>query len=163
MNKINLLLFFAILMSFTSFSQDIYQFKSGGRVLQRGKIITPSDIRAQFSENKILINLYDAGRNKKTFGNLFLYSGIGIVIGKFILDGNTSAATASGSPDISNYPYFIGAGLILVAIPIKIGFSKKIKKAIILMNEEIINQKTSYIETTSFVANANGIGLKVTF
>lgn len=157
-----------LLLSLSTFSQEVFTFKSGGRILQNGKLISPTDVRAQFNYNQNIINLYDAGRVRKTFGNVLLYGGISLVIGKFILDTNTYIPTPKiagygyfGNPIIENqstessrYPYYIGGAMILSAIPIKIGFSKKIRKAILLMNEEIKNQKTTSIESSSFIANS---------
>jgi hypothetical protein len=63
----------------------------------------------------------------------------------------------------NNIMYFVGAGLILTAIPIKIGLSKKIKKAVLLMNEDLKTPKTSFnIESTSFISNSNGFGISIT-
>jgi hypothetical protein len=55
--------------------------------------------------------------------------------------------------------------MVLIAIPIKIGFQKKIKKSIILMNDEIKLQKqnTGINFESNIIANANGVGLKLTF
>ena len=59
---------------------------------------------------------------------------------------------------------FVGGALVIIAIPIKIGFSKKIKKAVSLMNEDLKNPKTGFnIESTSFISNSNGVGISITF
>ena len=61
--------------------------------------------------------------------------------------------------------YFVSAGISLIAIPIKIGFQKKIKKSVILMNDEMKLQKqnTGINFESNIIANANGVGLKLTF
>ena len=53
---------------------------------------------------------------------------------------------------------------ILISIPIKGGFSKNIKNAVALINEDFKNPKTSFnIESTSFISNTNGLGISITF
>jgi hypothetical protein len=182
MKKLVLLLVF--LLSLSSFSQDVFKFKSRGRVLQNEKIISPTDFRAQFNYNQQIIDLYDAGRNKKTFGNILLYGGLVTIVGKFVYNGThqpkliQTAQTSynygpyNNTAYIYNYTYeappsnalfFVGAGLTLLAIPIKIGFSNKIRQAVALANSDTKKPKTSLIESTSFMANANGIGFSLTF
>jgi hypothetical protein len=66
--------------------------------------------------------------------------------------------------DSNNIMYFVGAGMVIIAIPIKLGFSKKIKKAVSLINEDFKKPNTGFnIESTSFVSNANGFGISITF
>lgn len=182
MKKIILLVL--ILAYFTSFSQEVFTFKSGGGILQNGKLITPAEVRAQFNNNKNIIDLYDAGRTKKTLGNVLLYGGLITFIGKFVYDVNYSPKVTqkvTGSYNYGQYNntayfysyesepapsrdlYYVAGAMILSAIPIKIGFSDKIRKAIALMNEDIKNPKTTSIDSTSFIANSNGIGLSITF
>lgn len=158
-----------IIFSLKSFSQEVFKFKSGGRVLQNGKIISPTDIRAQFNYNQNIIDLYDAGRSKKTFGNVLLYGGIGTVLYGLIDDQyfRKTKLDSRGYPYVAeNNPvgfYVIGGIMIVSAIPIKIGFSNKIRKAVKLMNEDINKQKTTYIESADFIANSNGVGVSITF
>ena len=53
--------------------------------------------------------------------------------------------------------------MLITAIPVKIGFSNKIRQAISLANQDLRNPKTSYIESTDLVINSNGIGFQITF
>jgi hypothetical protein len=152
-----------------SFSQEIFTFKNGGTVLQNGIKISPDDLRAQFNQNQQIIDLYDAGRNKKTIGNVLLYGGITTLTTKLSLDlltdNRSSNSNGSYQTERSSIGgYILGGILIVSAIPIKIGFSKKIRKAVELMNQEIITQKkTTFVESTSFIANSNGIGISLNF
>ncbi len=161
-----ILIFAFLFISTLSFSQETYTFKSGGRVFENNKRIKTQEIETYFGHQPEIVNLYKAGRTKKTIGNIFLYGGITTIILKHydrvtnsndVLNGNTKKDT--------NVMYFVGAGIALVAIPIKIGFQRKIKKSILLMNEEIASQKqnTSLNYETNIIANTNGVGLKLTF
>ena len=158
-----------ILLLFTSvsFSQEIYTFKSGGRVFENGKKINSSEIETYFGHKPEILSLYKAGRTKKTVGNILLWGGITTFVAKHLISVENSGIQSDGSigKSKSNTLYFVAAGISLVAIPIKIGFQKKIKKSIILMNEEVKLQKqTAEINfETNIIANANGVGFKLTF
>jgi hypothetical protein len=114
-------------------------------------------------KNSEELKLYNAGKSKQTVGNIMLYGGIATVaINHYSIIQNANNKGAINSD--RNIPYIIGAGLILTAIPIKIGFSKKIKKAVTLINEGLKNPKTSFnIESTNFISNSNGVGFSITF
>jgi hypothetical protein len=144
-----------------SFSQEIYTFKSGGRVFENGKKINSSEIATYFGHKPEILSLYKAGKTKKTVGNIFLYGGIFTFISTHLIH----VENAAPGRESSNTMYFVGAGISLIAIPIKIGFQKKIKKSIHLMNEEIKLQKqnTGINFESNIIANANGVGLKLTF
>ena len=152
-----------VLLLFTSvsFSQETYTFKNGGRVFENGEKINSSEIEAYFGHKPEILSLYKAGRTKKTVGNILLYGGITTFIVKHLY----RVENATPGRESSNTMYFVSAGISLIAIPIKIGFQKKIKKSIILMNDEIKLQKqnTGINFESNIIANANGVGLKLTF
>lgn len=169
-----ILIFAFLFISSLSFSQDVYTFKSGGRVFENNKRIKTQEIEAYFAHKPEIVNLYKAGRTKKTVGNIFLYGGIGTVVGKFLYEAATPSKTTitqtaygvSAKTEYSkNTLFYVGGAFVLIAIPIKIGFQKKIKKSILLMNEEMNSQKqsTSLNYETNIIANTNGVGLKLTF
>lgn len=154
--------------------QDLYSFKSGGRISYKGEIIEPTDVRNAFADNKTALELYNTGRSKKTWGNILLYSGIMATITTFGIEATKtlrgiaalSAPASQGSGVNTSTDFtatYISFGVVLAAIPIKIGFSKKIKKAVILMNQDLKNPTTSYIKSTAIIANGNGIGISVKF
>jgi hypothetical protein len=159
-----------LILPVLSYSQEKFSFKNGGGVVENGKKISPTEIREKFSHRQDLIETYDIGRNKKTFGNIMLYGGIGTVLYGLIDDQyfRKTKLDSRGYPYVAeNNPvgfYVVGGILIVSAIPIKIGFSKKIRKAVELMNQEIITQKkTTFVESTSFIANSNGVGISLNF
>ena len=150
------------------FSQNVYTFGNGGKVLENGIKISPEKVREILANNQTALDLYEAGRNKKTIGNVLLPGGFALLIGKFYSDSTTNVylgpnPNAKVNDEKSRYPYLIGVAMIVASIPIKIGFSNKIKQAIVLMNQDLKNSKTSYIESTDLVVNSNGIGLSITF
>lgn len=163
------LIFACLFISTFCFSQETYTFKSGGRVFENNKRLNSIEVNKKFASNSEILKLYNNGRNRKTAGNLLLWGGIGTGIIKFLSDTNQDIKQDSfGSIKVkqtSNVLYFISGTMILTAIPIKIGFQKKIKKSILLMNEEVTNKKqsTSLNFETNIIANTNGIGFKLTF
>ncbi|MES2864159.1 MAG: hypothetical protein V4666_08585 [Bacteroidota bacterium] len=162
-----ILIYAFLFISSLSFSQEIYTFKSGGRVFENGKRIKTSQIETYFGHKPEIVRLYKAGRTQKTIGNVFLYGGVSTFIFTHLSKVSERKIQPNGTfkEASSNTMYFVGAGIALVSIPIKIGYSKKIKKAVGLMNEEVNSQKqnTGLNFETNIIADANGVGLKITF
>ena len=177
---------FLIILMFNlyAFSQNKYTYMNGGRILENGKKINPTEIRNLLINNQRTLELYESGRVKKTFGNVLIYSGLATLISKYIYDlsyspkliGQSSSSYNYGpynntayinsytyEPPPSKTMYVVGGILIVVAIPIKAGFSKRIKKAVVLMNQDSNNPKTTFIESSDIIANSNGIGLSINF
>lgn len=162
MKKIVVLILFFI--PILSFSQDLLTYKSGGRIFNsNNQKLSSDEVRNLFASNSDALNLYNAGKSKQTLGNILLYGGISaVVINHYSIIQNTKNKGDINSS--RNIPYIIGGGLILIAIPIKIGFSKKIKKAVDLINEDLKNPKSGFnIESTNFISNTNGFGISITF
>lgn len=160
-----------VLLLFTSvsFSQETYIFKSGGRIFENNERLNSIEVNKKFSSNSEILKLYNNGRNRKTAGNLLLWGGIGTGIIKFLSDTNQHVEQDNRGyikvKQTSNVLYFVTGSMVLIAIPIKIGFQKKIKKSVILMNDEIKLQKqnTGVNFESNIIANANGVGFKLTF
>lgn len=155
------LIFAFLFISSLSFSQETYTYKSGGRVFENNRKLTQSDIENYFGHKPEIIKLYNNGMNKKITANIFFYTG---------LAGTTAALAPSFyggkefKPGLAIVSVVTGT-MFLISIPLKITYPSKIKKAIKLMNEEINSQKqnTSLNLETNIIANANGVGLKLTF
>ena len=160
-----------VLLLFTSvsFSQETYIFKSGGHIFENNERLNSIEVNKKFSSNSEILKLYNNGRNRKTAGNLLLWGGIGTGIIKFLSDTNQHVEQDNRGyikvKQTSNVLYFVTGSMVLIAIPIKIGFQKKIKKSVILMNDEIKLQKqnTGVNFESNIIANANGVGFKLTF
>jgi hypothetical protein len=151
--------------SFFCYCQDVLILKSANRIFNSSNIkLSNEEVRNLFASNTEALRLYNSGKTKQTIGNIFLYGGISTVIIKHITMINKYSVVNTSNVQSNNIMYFVGAGLILTAIPIKIGLSKKIKKAVLLMNEDLKTPKTSFnIESTSFISNSNGFGISITF
>ena len=153
-----ILIFAFLFFTSLSFSQETYTYKSGGRVFENGKKLTLSDIENYFGHKPEILKLYNKGLNKKNTGNIFFYAGL----------GGTLAALAPSfyaGKELKPGLLIATSSLLLISIPIKVGYPSKIKKAVKLMNEEINSQKqnTGFHLETDIIANTNGVGLKLTF
>jgi hypothetical protein len=159
-----IIILFLLVFPFLSFCQDALTYKGNGCILNSsGQKLTSEQVRSLLIENKEALHLYNVGKTKQMIGNILLYGGIATVT----INHLALVQNAKNKGDINpsrNIPYIVGGGLILSAIPIKIGFSKKIKRAITIINDDLRNPKTGFsIESASFVSNSNGVGISFTF
>jgi len=128
--------------------------------------LSPTEYRSLINSNETALKLYNSGRTKKFAGNTLLYGGISIVVIKHIqmLNKTKTSDWRTGKTQTNNILYYAGAGMILSAIPIKMGFSKKIKKSVLLINEDLQKVDNGFnIDGTYFISNANGIGIGISF
>ena len=161
--------FLLLFISFQTFSQKLI-YKSNGNILNaENQKISPDQVRELLSKNEKLLADYNTGRTKKTVGNVLLISGpILLVTGTFAyalagleagMDPDYYGETDRSIPKIMA---FVGLASMVVAIPVKIGFSKIIKNVVSEYNslkataDNINNQKLD------FITNSNGIGLRLT-
>jgi hypothetical protein len=157
MNFKSLLITFFLLNLSLVYSQTL-SLKSGGNIIDsNNQKLTPTEVRTLLNNTPELLNQYDAGRTKKTVGNILMGAGIGFIIGDL----------ASGATQDITYPTaftFIGMAALVIAIPIKIGYSKKIKSAVDGYNKKVAVKDSDFkIESSSVKANQNGIGILFTF
>ena len=165
-----LLLFFC---SLQSFSQKLV-YKSNGTILNsENQKISPDQVRELLKDNEKLLADYNAGRTKKTFGNILLIGGLGFLTADLI-----QGATASGMTAVpvgggyyalqteKTYPTaltYVGVIAVIVAIPVKIGFSKKIKNVVTEYNNLMVTGYNQFNkQKLDLITNSNGIGLRWT-
>ena len=173
------MLLFLLVLPLLNFAQDTLTYKSGGRIFNSNQQkLSSEEVRNLFANNTEALKLYNAGKTKQTIGNILLWGGSATLIGKFIFNATqTKNSTqlvgygAFGQPIVvnnsktySNTLLFVSAAVVIIAIPIKLGFSKKIKRAVSLANEDLKKPNTGFnIESTSFISNSNGYGISITF
>jgi hypothetical protein len=155
-----LLLFFCILQSH---SQKLV-YKSNGNILNsENQQISPNQVRELLKDNQKLLANYNAGRSKKTVGNVLLYGGMGL----FLINTYYQTLSSNSNYNDNNYengsPFalsIVGLASMAVAIPVKIGFSKKIKNVVTEYNNQ---NATGYNKPKlDLITNSNGIGLRFT-
>lgn len=153
-------------ISLTVFAQTPYSYRSGGRIFDGDQKLTRSDIENSYGSNTAIMELYNAGKAKQTWGNVLFYGGITTVIIKHytMIQNHSSQNGSISQKSTNNIAYFVGFGMIAVAIPIKLGYPKKIKKAVDLMNQEIQSQNSTFhIESLHLISNEKGIGIAINF
>src|SRR3970040_1746723 len=138
-----LLLFFC---SLQSYSQKLV-YKSNGTILNSdNQKISPDQVRELLKDNQKLLTEYNAGRTKKTTGNILLIGGLGFLTADLIhgvtASGMTAVPTGGGYYALQTektYPTvltYAGVIAVIVAIPVKIGFSKKIRNVVTEYNNQ---------------------------
>ncbi|WP_338644767.1 hypothetical protein V5J73_07900 [Flavobacterium sp. KS-LB2] len=169
-------LFFILLFfcSLQSHSQKLV-YKSNGTILDsESQKISPNQVRELLKDNQQLLQDYNDGRSKKTLGNILLIGGLGFLTADLVQGVTASGISATPigggqytlQDEKNNYPSlmtYIGIAAVIVAIPIKIGFSNKIKNVVTDYNNQ---NATGYEQFNDprldLITNSNGIGLRVT-
>lgn len=151
-----LILSICLLTCLNVFSQETYVYKGNGRVLDsKGTEVSPEQMRSLLADNVKALELYNAGRSKKTLGNVMIIGGLSAEIGWL-------AAAMTSANNVSTTPGFIFGAIFIAGIPIKIGYSNKVKKAVDLMNENP-PKAVGFIESYSIIINQNGVGIALKF
>ncbi|MDQ6471193.1 hypothetical protein RB619_11115 [Flavobacterium sp. LHD-80] len=167
--KRNLTLLF-LMLAFAGYSQGKLTYGSGGTVYNAENQKVKTDlVRALMNENPEALALYNSGRNKKTWGNIFFYGGLALVATNLIVEMNEGDMPDNwngyGPAPVkrSNMTMAIIGGAMLVAsIPIKIGYPKKIKAALEKYNKGLAENYSPGPKTT-LIASTNQIGLRIEF
>ncbi len=166
--------FFLFFCSVQSFSQNLI-YKSNGNILNsENQKISPDQVRELLKNNQKLLADYNAGRSKKTAGNILLIGGLGLLTADLIhgatASGISTTSTGGGYYNIQSektYPTaltYIGIAALIIAIPVKIGFSNKIKNVVSDYNNGLKTGNSGFkIQKTEFVTNQNGAGIRLTF
>ncbi len=168
--KNTLLLIALFLASASSFSQALHVNGTGNVYDNENNKWTVKEVEDILYTHPKALELYKEGREKKTWGNVLLYGGLAAVATNVIINATTEPEIYSGSPYYSTpttkstfAPAIIGAAMIIVAIPVKIGHSKKVKTAINMYNNSL-NQTAEKVETkVTFMASSNQVGFKLQF
>ena len=154
--KNTILLIAFLFIANCSFSQVLSSNESGNVFDPDGNKWTITEVRDILYTNPKALELYNTGREKKTWGNVLLYGGLGLTMSSLVYY-STQDVNATFAPTI------IGLGMIVVGIPVKIGHSKRVKKAIGMYNASLATKTTSLPLNITFTASQNQIGFKYQF
>lgn len=167
LKQLFVLLFFVC--SLQSYSQKLVCKSNGNIIDSENNTVSPTRVRELLANNEKLLADYNAGRSKKTIGNVLLIGGFGFMVTDLLIgattDGNT---TVSGNliQTERNYPSvltYVGLAALVIAIPVKIGFSNKIQKVVTVYNNKTntgYNQNNN--QKLDLITNSKGIGLRWT-
>lgn len=166
-----------LILPITSFSQQL-NYQSGGTVYNSENVKqSPKEVRTLLSTNSENLALYNSGRKKKTWGNILFYGGLGLIATNVIVAATTYNLKQTGQyydpisgiyfPKYEDKPSsmafaIVGGALVAISIPIKIGYPKKIKQALINYNSSLTD---NYIPERKIIliAKANQLGVRYQF
>jgi hypothetical protein len=156
----NLLITMIIVFVSTTFCQaqkiDIEKVGGGHKFSQNGQVLTIDNLSSKLASNEEALRLINKAKSSATFVTILGYAGGGLIgypLGTAIAGGKANWGIAG-----------VGAGLLAIAFPIAAGADKKTKQAVELYNASL--NPTSYFLSKSelnVVANANGVGLSISF
>ncbi|TDD75533.1 hypothetical protein [Flavobacterium caseinilyticum] len=155
--KSKTLLVVFLLFSAVSFSQQL-TLKSGGKIYDsNNQKLSNAAVKEILAAQPELLAQYNQGRTKAAAGGFLLGFGVGLL----------GADLVTGITQDKIYPTaitYIGLASTIIAIPVLIGHSKKIKKAIDGYNESLLINKTGFnVEKINVITNQNGIGMRISF
>jgi uncharacterized membrane protein len=139
-----------------SFAQKLV-YKNRGNIEDfNGNNLSSNEVRYLLANNETLLEEYNIGRTKKTVGNVLL------VVGATLAYVPTVIQLYNGKP-VSIGLFSAGIVSMLVAIPVKIGFTKKIKNVVSEFNNQKSVSDTNFkIQSMDIITNSNGLGFKLT-
>ncbi len=154
--KKSLILFALLLATAFSYSQKLTVNESGNVFDPQNNKWTVTEVRDILYTSPKALELYNTAREKKTWGNVFLYGGLGVT---------TASLLYYSTQDVEAQPAImvLGAVMVLVAIPVKIGHTKKVKKAIDIYNNSLDKTTTSTPIKVTLTASQDQIGFKYQF
>jgi hypothetical protein len=157
--------FFLFFCSVQSFSQSL-SYKSNGNILNsENEKISPVKMRELLATNEKMLVDYNAGRSKKTVGNVLLIGGSALIVTDLITALTAKIDLQNGSE--KGFPTaltYVGVAALIIAIPVKIGFSKKIKNVVSEYNNNLKVGSTEFkLQKAEFITNINGAGLRLSF
>ncbi|ESU26613.1 hypothetical protein FLJC2902T_25870 [Flavobacterium limnosediminis JC2902] len=157
--KFKIIVSLFLLASLSAYSQEL-KYKSGGRIFDSNdKKMSPTEVRELLAKQPGMLQFYNKGRSKKALGNTMLYGGMALLATDFLL----AASKESEYPTMMS---ILGAASMILSIPVKAGYTKKIKTVVKDYNAELSNKDKDSgfnFESMSVVSNKNGVGLRLTF
>lgn len=147
-----ILLLVLLLGSFQMFSQKLIYQSNGNITDSENNKISPQKVRELLSKNQKMLSDYNSGRTKKTVGNVLLIGGFGMITADLLVGLNADVEYPSALT-------IVGIASVIAAIPVKIGFSKKIKNVV----DEYNNQANVGMSSTEIqiITNKYGVGFRV--
>ncbi len=150
-----ILLTFALLLSVLSFSQEINLER--GKYYVNGSQISTRETKQLLTSNAEALSKFKSGLGKESAGGFLIGFGGALVITDLVV----------GLVSDVKYPTaatYIGAGALIVAIPVLSGKNKKIKEGIDLYNSGLKNLgETNSNFEVNLIGNQRGYGIQIRF
>jgi len=149
-----LIVLLAILLSSFAYSQEITM--QGHKYFVNGQQLSSREVKEKLASNAQALELFKSGKNKASLGGMFL--GLGVAF--------CTADLVKGLVSDEDYPgpaTYIGAGLLVVSVPILIGKNKKMTQGIEMYNAGLKNSGDFEDLELNLIANQNGYGIQLRF
>ena len=149
-----LIVLLAILLSSFAYSQEITM--QGHKYFVNGQQLSSREVKEKLASNAQALELFKSGKNKASLGGMFL--GLGVAF--------CTADLVKGLVSDEDYPgpaTYIGAGLLVVSVPILIGKNKKMAQGIEMYNAGLKNSGDFEDLELNMIANQNGYGIQLRF
>ncbi len=159
----------ALILSLTSWSQELIYRGHGVITNQKNTVLTPNLVRITLAKHPDLLYDYNVGQRKLTIGNTLLIAGpviLGVGTMAHVISGFDQGMDPEfeGKPNSSVPKIIMGAGIaaLLIAIPVRIGFSRKIKNVVSEYGERLPSTTQTNVNKIEIITNTNGVGLRLT-
>lgn len=150
-----LLLTLVLLFSIASFAQEITLER--GKYYVNGSQISTRETKKLLETNYKALRRFESGLSKESSGGFLIGLGGALVITDLVV----------GLVSDVNYPTaatYIGAGALVIAIPVMSGKNKKIKEGIDLYNSGLKNVGSIDSDfEVNFIGNQRGYGIQIRF
>ena len=150
-----ILLTFVLLLSVLSFSQEINLER--GKYYVNGSQISTRETKQLLASNAEALSKFKSGLGKESAGGFHIGFGGALVITDMVV----------GLVSDVKYPTaatYIGAGALIIAIPVLSGKNKKIKEGIDLYNSGLKNLgETNSNFEVNLIGNQRGYGIQIRF
>ena len=151
--KFKLFIIFVFFVCFKTYSQKLSTNANGQVFDENNKQLKTEEVQKLLENYPKQLAIYNSGNSKKNIRNICLLSGFGLIGTDLII----SLANDTQFPKILSA---IGAGAVLAAIPIKLGYTNKIQTAV---NDYNNDKKVGYKTKFDLFVNPLSIGIKLTF
>jgi len=149
-----LLILLALSISSFVFSQEITT--QGHKYFVDGQQISTREVKEKMASNPEALQLFKNGKNKSSTGGLFIGLGVAFMTGDLV----------KGLVSNEKYPgpaTYIGAGFLLVSVPILIGKNKKMRDGIDRYNSGLKSSGDIEDYELHVISDQNGYGIKLRF
>ena len=154
---LRILILAALFASSAAFSQQqkLIVRSNGNLYNEQGDKFTPDEVRELLKHKPVLLDEYNTGRDKKSIGNFLM------IAGSLCIAGDLALGFAG-----THYPTaltIVGVPALIIGIPVKIGFRKRIRHAAEEYNRQIAMNDRFSPERIALCAGGNSVGIKMTF
>lgn len=132
-------------------------YKSSTRIYSKGEKLSNQELEVLLKPSPEIYDKYKRGKSSASLGSILIGGGIGLFVGGAFIN---LSSTNGGSPAL----LIVGLAATGVGIPVTLGGTKNIKKAVKEFNSLPV-RPVSYFDKSELkvIANGNGVGFQLQF